>query len=186
MIDNTAGELRLKDKDLSVDDWFDFKRADEVLDAYNRGGGSALAADPFVARSLIPAGTGKARDFSYIAPELPELKAEACVGCMDCVTNCPDTAILGKAVSPTVLEDELKQIADGDVREYTRELFVKTTKYFNAFEAKRAKDSSLPEGALFGIFIDPSKCKGCGECVQACGDHAALKMVKKTPENLRG
>jgi pyruvate/2-oxoacid:ferredoxin oxidoreductase beta subunit/Pyruvate/2-oxoacid:ferredoxin oxidoreductase delta subunit len=184
MIEKTAGES-LKDKDLSVDDWFDFKRANEVLDAYNRGAGSALAADPFVARSLIPAGTGRARDFSYIAPELPELNAEACVGCMDCVTNCPDTAILGKAVAPAALDDELRQLTDADVREYSAELFTKTTKYFNAFEAKRAKDPSLPEGALFGIFVDPSKCKGCGECVQACGDHAALKMVKKTPENLR-
>jgi len=169
---------------LSVTDWFDTKRAEEVLDAYNRGAGSALEADPFVARSLLPAGTGKARDFSYIAPELPELKAEACVGCMDCVTNCPDTAILGKAVPKAVLEDQLRQIESEDHREYVRSLFAETTKYFNSFETKRKKDPKLPEGAVFGIFIDPTKCKGCGECVEACGDHAALKMIKKTPDNL--
>jgi len=174
----------MEDRNFAVADWFDFRRAQDVLDAYNRGGGSALEADPFVARSLLPAGTGKARDFSYIAPELPELKSEACVGCMDCVTNCPDTAILGKAVTRDVLEKELLRIDDPDHREYVRSLFVETTKYYSSFEKRREKDPSVPEGAMFGIFIDPTKCKGCGECVEACGDHAALKMIKKTSDNL--
>jgi len=165
-------------------EWFDIKRAREVVDAYGRGGGSTLKADPYVARSLLPAGTAGDRDFSYIAPELPELNSEACVGCMDCVTNCPDTAILGKAIPPDVLEDQLAQLEDEDVTSYCRDLFVETTKYFTSFERKRAKNPDLPSGATFGIFIDPTKCKGCGECVEACGDHGALKMIKKTPDNL--
>lgn len=171
-------------KAFTVTDWFDTRRAEEVVEAYNRGAGSALVADSFVARSLLPAGTGKARDFSYIAPELPELNAEACVGCMDCVTNCPDTAILGKAVPKEILEAELGQIKDDDQREYVRSLFAETTKYFTSFQKKHEKDPSAPEGALFGIFIDPTKCKGCGECVEVCGDHTALKMIKKTQDNL--
>jgi len=174
----------LEEKAFSIEDWFDSKRAQEVVEAYNRGAGSALEADPYVARSLIPAGTGRARDFSYIAPELPELNAEACVGCMDCVTNCPDTAILGKAVTADVLEAELNQIQDPDQREYVKDQFVKSTKYYHSFDKKRAKDPTGPEGALFGIFIDPTKCKGCAECVQVCGDHGALKMIKKTHDNL--
>ncbi len=171
-------------KHYSVTDWFDHNRAQEVVEAYNRGGGSALEADPFVARSLLPAGTGKARDFSYIAPELPELIAEACVGCMECVTNCPDTAILGKAVPRSVLDEHLQGVENEDHREFVKGLFTETTKYYSSFEKKREKDPKLPEGALFGIFIDPTKCKGCGECVQVCGDHSALKMIKKTPDNL--
>jgi pyruvate ferredoxin oxidoreductase beta subunit len=79
--------------------WYDYTRAAEVLDAYNKGAGSSLPADEFVAQSVLPGGTGGARDFSYIAPELPEYLAENCVGCMDCVNNCPDTAILGKITS---------------------------------------------------------------------------------------
>ena len=162
-------------------EWFDYKRAGEVVEAYNSGGGSALKADAFVARSLLPAGTGSARDFSYIAPEL---NAEACVGCMDCVTNCPDTAILGKAVPREVLDEHLAQIDDDDVRDYSRDLFTATTKYYTSFEKKRAKKPELPEGTLFGIFIDPTKCKGCAGCVEACGDHDALKMIKKTRDNI--
>ncbi len=182
--DRNVSDTAVDEKAFTIDDWFNMNRANEVVEAYNQGGGSALEADPFVARSIIPAGTGKARDFSYIAPELPELNAEACVGCMDCVTNCPDTAILGKAVPKEVLEEQLAQIEDEDHREFVREQFVETTKYYTSFEKKRAKKPELPEGATFGIFIDPTKCKGCAECVEVCGDHEALRMIKKTPDNL--
>ena len=36
------------------------------------------------------------------------------------------------------------------------------------------------EPGLFGIFIDPTKCKGCAECVEVCGDHDALQMIPKS------
>lgn len=164
--------------------WYDFKRAEEVLEAYNRGGGSALPADPFVAQSLVPAGTGGKRDFSYIAPELPEFRTQNCVGCMDCVNNCPDTAILGRVVKKADLEAELSKLPDERQREYARSQFSITVKYHDTYEKKHLKDPSAPEGAYFGIYIDPTKCKGCGECVEACGDHFALKMIKKTKDNL--
>jgi pyruvate ferredoxin oxidoreductase beta subunit len=35
------------------------------------------------------------------------------------------------------------------------------------------------EPGYFGIFIDPTKCKGCAECVEACGDHGALRMLEE-------
>jgi len=164
--------------------WYDYQRAAEVVDAYNKGAGSSLPADEFVAQSVLPAGTGGARDFSYIAPELPEYLAENCVGCMDCVNNCPDTAILGKIVTEENLEAELAQVTDESHKAYLREQFATTVKYHGQFEKKHAKDPSQPKGALFGIFIDPTKCKGCGECVEVCGNHDALTMIKKTPENL--
>jgi pyruvate ferredoxin oxidoreductase beta subunit len=165
--------------------WYDGVRAKEVLDAYNNGGGSSLEADAFVATSVLPASTGASRDFSYIAPELPQLNSENCVGCMDCVTNCPDTAILGKVVLPNTLEDALAGVQDQEYKAHLRQQFSETRKYYTAFQKKHEKDpENNPEGGMFGIFIDPTKCKGCGECVAVCGDHDALKMVKKTPDNL--
>lgn len=164
--------------------WYDYRRAEEVVDAYNKGSGSNQPADEFVAQSVLPAGTGGARDFSYIAPELPEFNSDNCVGCMDCVNNCPDTAILGKIVKPVDLEKELATVTDEEHKAYLRKQFATTVKYHGQFERKREKDPNGPAGALFGIFIDPTKCKGCGECVEVCGSHDALKMVKKTPENL--
>jgi len=164
-------------------DWYDAKRAQEVVDAYNTGGGSGQPADPFVAESVIPAATGSMRDFSYIAPDLPELTAENCVGCMDCVNNCPDTAILGKVATRGQMEATLADFPEGQ-RALLADQFVETTKYFKAYEKKHEKDATAPEGGLFGIFIDPTKCKGCGECVEVCGDRNALKMIKKTPDNL--
>ena len=37
------------------------------------------------------------------------------------------------------------------------------------------------EGGVFSIFVS-DLCKGCGECVQVCGDHDALRMTRETEE----
>ncbi|MBI2090196.1 MAG: 4Fe-4S binding protein [Deltaproteobacteria bacterium] len=164
------------DLDAYVDD---FNR--RVIGAYQDGTGSVeLPADVGIARSLVPPGTGALRDFSYIAPEIPEFIAEKCVGCMTCVTECPDTAILGKAIPASRVEQGLSEIADPGERDWVRSHWVNTRKYYEV-PAKRGK-----EGALFGIFIDPTKCKGCAECVQVCDDlgYFALKMVKKDEETM--
>ena len=138
-----------------------------VIGAYEKGVGSQeLPADVGVARSLIPPGTAALRDFSYLSPEIPEFIADKCVGCMTCVTECPDTAILGKAIPASRLEAE---------PEYDRGYWVRTRKYFEVPARKGL------EGALFGIFVDPTKCKGCAECVEVCAalGYDALRMVRK-------
>lgn len=164
------------DLDRYVDD---FNR--RVIGAYQEGRGSAeLPADLGVARSLIPPGTGALRDFSYIAPEIPEFDREKCVGCMTCVTECPDTAILGKAIPASKVEQALAEIEDQNERAWVRSHWSKTRKYYDVPEKKGE------EGALFGIFIDPTKCKGCSECVQVCDalDYHALKMALKDEKTL--
>jgi pyruvate/2-oxoacid:ferredoxin oxidoreductase beta subunit/Pyruvate/2-oxoacid:ferredoxin oxidoreductase delta subunit len=164
------------DLDRYVDD---FNR--RVIGAYQEGkGSSVLPADLGVARSLIPPGTAALRDFSYIAPEIPEFIWEKCVGCMTCVTECPDTAILGKAIPASKVETALAEIQNKDEQDWVRSHWSKTKKYYDVPEKKGE------EGALFGIFIDPTKCKGCAECVQVCDalDYHALKMVAKDEKTL--
>ena len=152
---------------------------ERIVGSYNAGTAEKnLPADISVARSIVAPGTGALRDFSYIAPEIPEFIPENCVGCMDCVTECPDTAILGKIATKEDLEKELAKTTDPDQRAFLEKQFTETTKYHRNFE-KKGKD-----GAYFGIFIDPTKCKGCAECVEVCGDRDALKMIDKTEENL--
>ncbi len=146
----------------------------EVVEAYNKGiADEELPADLGVARSLIAPGTGAYRDFSYIAPEIPEYYNDKCTGCMECVTECPDTAILAKVVPESQLEQELQKIADPETREQMRAHFAKTRKYYD-LPQKKGK-----EPGYFSIFIDPTKCKGCGECVEVCDDDA-LAMIEKT------
>jgi pyruvate ferredoxin oxidoreductase beta subunit len=154
---------------------------EEVVGGYNTGTAEkGLPADLDVARSLIPAGTGVLRDFSYIAPDIPEFITQNCVGCMECVTECPDTAILAKALPRETIEQKLAGITDEAERQRLRSMWQETNKYYKVYEKK----GEVP--ALFGIFIDPTKCKGCAECVAACGDHQALKMIRKDEENLKG
>src|SRR3954453_4285593 len=134
-----------------------------------------LPADLSTARSLIPAGTATLRDFSYIAPDIPEYIPSNCTGCMDCVTLCPDTAILGKVLSESEWKTKLESIKDPADREMFAAQWSKTRKYYEG-PAKK-----VGEGGLFSIMIDPSKCKGCAECVTVCDD-LALKMIPKTEQ----
>jgi pyruvate ferredoxin oxidoreductase beta subunit len=163
-----------KQVSLPILDVVDFN--ERIIRGYEEGyGEKELPADLSVARSLIPAGTATLRDFSNIAPEIPIYIPENCTGCMDCVTECPDTAILGKVLSEAELEEKLKTLSDAGDREMFRAQWSKTKKYYEG-----PKKKNLP-GGMFNIMIDPSKCKGCAECVTVCDDDA-LKMVSKTDE----
>jgi pyruvate/2-oxoacid:ferredoxin oxidoreductase beta subunit/Pyruvate/2-oxoacid:ferredoxin oxidoreductase delta subunit len=170
-------ETRIADFTASVVDVADFN--ERVVGAYNNGlAEKGLPADDQTARSIVPAATGALRDFSYIAPDIPVFLAENCVGCMECVVECPDTAILGKVAEPSTLDAHLEAIRDEAERSDMAAQWTITNKYFTVLEKKGTG------GGKFGIFIDPTKCKGCAECVDACGDHNALRMISKSQKSL--
>src|SRR5262245_34028706 len=105
-----------EDVRINIVDVEDFNR--RVVGAYEAGTAEkGLEADDQVGRSIVPAGTGVFRNFSYIAPNIPEFITENCVGCMDCVTECPDTAILGKVAEPATLEGRLSLIEEPELRD---------------------------------------------------------------------
>jgi len=152
---------------------------ERIVGAYNSGTAEeGLPADASVARSLIPAGTAGLRDFSYIAPDIPEFNSINCVACMECVTQCPDTAILGKAIPESQLDKTIQKLESGEIKGWISNQWADTKK-FHQTPAKQGK-----EPAKFGIFIDPTKCKGCAECVDACGDHEALSMITKKDDTI--
>src|SRR6266404_5565618 len=170
----TLTDSGYKPVSLPVLDVNDFN--ERIIRGYEEGyGEKELPADLSLARSLVPAGTATLRDFSNIAPEIPLYIPENCTGCMDCVTECPDTAILGKVLSEVEFEEKLKTIVDENDRAMYRTQWSKTKKYYEG-----PKKKNLP-GGMFNIMIDPSKCKGCAECVTVCDDDA-LKMIPKDDE----
>ncbi|MBI3017620.1 MAG: 4Fe-4S dicluster domain-containing protein [Deltaproteobacteria bacterium] len=146
------------------------KFKEKIIPAYQTGQDQTLLADPDVARSILPPGTAIFRDFSTVAPDLPTFIPENCVGCMECVISCPDTAILAKVVSEKNIEN---------APSFLKKNYIKTTKYYDVYQKKGQ------EGGLFNITVDPQKCKGCAECVTACGEHAALQMIKKDVKVLK-
>ncbi len=161
-----------KQVDLPILDVNDFN--ERIVRGYEEGyGEKELPADLAIARSLIPAGTATLRDFSYVSPEIPEFISDNCTGCMDCVTQCPDTAILGKVLAEPDLNAKLTDIENDSDREMFDNQWAKPRKYYDG-PIKKGKD-----GGRFAILIDPSKCKGCAECVTVCDD-LALKMIPKT------
>ncbi len=172
----TLTDSPYKDVTLPILDVNDFN--ERVIRAYEDGNAEkGLPADLGVARSLVPAGTATLRDFSYVAPEIPDYITEKCTGCMDCVTQCPDTAILGKVLSEPELEAKLETIENAADREMFEKQWSVTRKYYDG-PKKKGKD-----GGRFAIIIDPSKCKGCAECVTVCDD-LALKMIPKSEETM--
>jgi pyruvate/2-oxoacid:ferredoxin oxidoreductase beta subunit/NAD-dependent dihydropyrimidine dehydrogenase PreA subunit len=161
---------------LPILDVLDFN--ERIIRGYEEGDAEiGLPADLTTARSLIPAGTAALRDFSYVAPEIPVYIAENCTGCMECVTECPDTAILGKVLAEPALEEKLQTIPGEADRTMFAHQWSKPRKYYDG-PIKQGKP-----GGRFAIMIDPSKCKGCAECVTVCDD-LALKMVPKTEQTM--
>ena len=152
-----------------------------VVPAYRRGvADRELPADVGLARSVIPPATAAVRDFSHLAPRIPELVAERCVGCMACVNACPDTAILGTVVPAAALEGRVAAFAAATEQPVlagatARAHFMDTQKY-----GEVPARHGIERGA-FGIFVDPGHCKGCGECVEVCAavGHDALFMTDK-------
>lgn len=164
----------------------DFNRG--VLGAYGTNAADAeLPADRGVARSIVPPGTAATRDFSHLAPRIPEFIADRCVGCMSCVNACPDTAILGVALPASVVQERIESFARSDpiaagAPETIGTRFAETRKY-GEVPARRGL-----EPALFGIFVDPVHCKGCAECVEVCValGYDALRMIDKTTDGSDG
>jgi pyruvate/2-oxoacid:ferredoxin oxidoreductase beta subunit/Pyruvate/2-oxoacid:ferredoxin oxidoreductase delta subunit len=176
------GELALAEPVFDAEAYVDdFNRS--VVAAYRRGVADAeLPADAGVARSIIPPGTASVRDFSHLAPQIPEFIPEACVGCMACVSACPDTAILGVALPESratgAIEDFAATEPDRALAAATAGThFARTTKYAEVPARKGL------EPASFGIFVDPRHCKGCAACVDVCHElgYDALHMIDKVP-----
>jgi pyruvate ferredoxin oxidoreductase beta subunit len=154
---------------------------DAVVPAYLRGRADAeWPADAGVARSIIPPGTAANRDFSHLAPQLPQFVAERCVGCMACVSACPDSALIARVVPEADVDPAVARFAadDPDGGASAADLqaqFVRTKKY-----AEVPERNGIAPGA-FGLFVEPTRCKGCGECVEVCAalGHDALFMTDK-------
>jgi pyruvate/2-oxoacid:ferredoxin oxidoreductase beta subunit/Pyruvate/2-oxoacid:ferredoxin oxidoreductase delta subunit len=159
-----------------------------VIDAYRRGVADVdLPSDENVGRSLIASATAGTRDFSTLSPLIPALEAEKCVGCMACVSACPDSAIMATAQPKSSLAKAITAFAatqkDPALAEKTaRQHFVHTAKYGDV-PAKKGI-----EAADFGLFIDPMHCKGCAECVDVCvaQGHDALSMMEKCENEIIG
>ena len=155
-----------------------------VVPGYRRGIADAeFPADAGLARSIVPPGTSATRDFSRLAPRIPDFLIEKCVGCMACVNACPDSAILGIVVPEPQVEPAIQTFAatqpdPAAAASTLRTHFVDTQKY-GEVPARRGE-----ERGSFGLFVDPGHCKGCAECVEVCAalGHDALVMVDKVED----
>ncbi|MBU4231220.1 MAG: 2-oxoacid:acceptor oxidoreductase family protein [Proteobacteria bacterium] len=118
---------------------------------------------------IVPAGTSRYRDVSYIGAQLPVYDAAKCIACGICAASCPDSALIST-------------VTDRPVDEAAR--------YFKKF---KNPPKGIPwERFALNINADPAACKGCGVCAQVCptdalkmADKAAVKEEDFLPEDCR-
>jgi pyruvate-ferredoxin/flavodoxin oxidoreductase len=104
---------------------------------------------------IVPAGTSRYRDMSFIGAQLPVYNASKCIACGLCTASCPDSALIS-----TITDRPLEQAG----------------RYFKQF---KTPPKGIPwERFALNLNADPSACKGCGLCAQVCPTDA-LKMVSK-------
>jgi pyruvate-ferredoxin/flavodoxin oxidoreductase len=85
----------------------------------------------------------------------------------------------------TIISDEvtaLTTISAQAKTEFTNIIAKLPLAYNNVPAIFRSLEAKTPgAGGLFSIYVS-DLCKGCGECVQVCGDHDALRMTRETEE----
>ncbi len=105
---------------------------------------------------IVPAGTSKYRDMSYIGAQLPVYDASRCTACGLCTASCPDSALYS-----TITEHPIPDVAK---------------RYFKIF---KNPPKGIPwQRFALNINVVPEACKGCGICAQVCPTNA-LRMVDK-------
>src|SRR5205823_10910606 len=84
-----------------------------------------------------------------------------------------------------IIRDQVNALADLSDQakaEFTGIIDKLPIAYNNVPAIFRSLEKKTPgAGGLFSIFVS-DLCKGCGECVQVCGDHDALRMTVETEE----
>jgi pyruvate-ferredoxin/flavodoxin oxidoreductase len=84
-----------------------------------------------------------------------------------------------------IVRDEIKalsNVSDKAKTEFIGIIDKLPLAYNNVPAIFRSLEQKTPgAGGLFSIFVS-DLCKGCGECVQVCGDHDALRMTTETEE----
>ena len=176
-IDVSVEELA-EDIRINVVDIEDFN--ERVVGAYNDGTAEkGLEADDQVARSIIPAGNRRAARFQlhrsrYSGVHRRELRRLH--GLRHRVSGHRHPR-QGCRTRDARDEDSARSPTKQSARRWRHSGPSRTST--STFWKRR-----VPGGGKFGIFIDPTKCKGCAECVDACGDHNALKMIAKDDKNM--
>jgi pyruvate-ferredoxin/flavodoxin oxidoreductase len=84
-----------------------------------------------------------------------------------------------------IIRDEINALAGiGDTAkaQFTGIIAKLPLAYSNVPAIFRSVEAKTPgAGGIFSIFVS-DLCKGCGECVQVCGEHDALRMTRETEE----
>ena len=120
-----------------------------------------------------------AADRATLIAELPDLEAQARDQMRDSVQakgQKPFKEVIREVVTESSKASEKAKEELCGIIDILPIAYSKANAIFSNPEKKKAC-----EGGVFSIFVS-DLCKGCAECVEACGDHEALRMIPDTEE----
>jgi pyruvate-ferredoxin/flavodoxin oxidoreductase len=101
---------------------------------------------------------------------------------MELAVDAEDKTRFNDIVIEQIKQIDDKAITDKSVKELEDILNTLPIIYKKSKQIFLTKEKKQPgTGGLFSIFVN-DLCKGCAACVEACGDHKALKMIPETEE----
>ncbi len=113
---------------------------------------------------------------------VPELETNCRARMVELAQDPKDRTRFKDVVMEQVRALENPLISEKAVQELEAILDVLPIAYKKAKAIFLNKEKKAPgEGGIFSIFVS-DLCKGCAACVEACGDHQALKMVPESEE----
>ncbi|MFH1439673.1 MAG: thiamine pyrophosphate-dependent enzyme [Candidatus Woesearchaeota archaeon] len=129
----------------------------------------------------MPSGTSALKNMSGISSKFPVINLEDCLGCGNCYTSCPDTAVYSTVVHQKDLETAYKtaNLNETQIAEVSK-AFAKITESKGAkkYVAAAEKANLDPEQYFVTYLFDYNACKGCGECAEICNPKA-ISMTEK-------
>ncbi len=124
------------------------------------------------ATGVIAPGTAAKRDLHQYYSEVIDVIGEKCIGCMQCIFVCPDTAFLASVLPKDVVERGLAKLTDKRLVAFIR-------KHIAAPAATKRYAKLLGDVEHhFLLMLDYEHCKACGVCVTVCPTKALLVEPK--------
>ncbi len=171
-------EIRLEDIRANVVDIADFN--ERVIGAYNSGlAERGLPADDQTARSVVPAARGRSAISAISLPTSRSSSPKTASGAWNASRSVRTRRFWARWWSPRrSMSTSHGSPTKPSARIWPRSGATRTSTTpclrRRAWAAASSASSSIRR-----------KCKGCAECVDACGDHDALKMIRKNDQNMK-
>ncbi|MEE9117640.1 MAG: thiamine pyrophosphate-dependent enzyme, partial [Calditrichia bacterium] len=119
---------------------------------------------------------------AVLLSKVPEIEQSCRMTMLELAGDTEDKTRFNDIAIEQIRQIDDKAITDESIKELVAIIDTLPMIYKKSKQIFFTKEKKQPgSGGLFSIFVN-DLCKGCAACVEACGDHQALKMIPETEE----